>query len=188
LPAFPGQAGRSPAWLGFFESVARNRHASVLVIDSDAGARDLLAKRLENDDTAVVGFDDALEAMQWLELCETDEWPLAVFCEVDLEVSDGFAFLDALRTLESERAVARPIPVAALARHAMGDDRARTLEHGFVAHLAKPVSAEHLDRVLDRLLGAREAREARPEAAAADADAARASIPDIATAARRYRS
>src|SRR5690606_1028357 len=42
LPAFPGQAMRSPAWLGFFESVARSRPSSVLVIDADAGVRELL--------------------------------------------------------------------------------------------------------------------------------------------------
>ncbi len=187
LPVFPGQAARSPAWLGFFESVARNRLASVLVIDSDAGVRELLAKRLRNEDTAVVGFDDTLEALQWLESREVGEWPTAIFSALDPEASDGFSFVDALRALETGRGVQQPVPVAALARHAMGDDRARALEHGFVAHLVKPVSPEHLDRVLDRLLGAREDQDARPDAAATDA-AAGGSTADVATGERRYRS
>lgn len=187
LPAFPGQALRSPAWLGFFDSVARNRPASVLVIDPDAGVRELLATRLRTQETAVVGFDDAMQALDWLEAREPDEWPAALFCELELEALDGYAFHDALRALETKRAAKRPAAIAALARHAGGAERARALEYGFAAYLAKPVSFEHLDRVLDRLLGA-PGELAPEEAPTAHADAQASPAPDLATGERRYRS
>lgn len=187
LPAFPGQANRSPAWLGFFGAVARNRRASVLLIESDAAVREHIAKRLRDEETAVVAFDDAREALEWLEACERDEWPSAILCSLEHESFDGYAFHDALRSLEARRAQ-RPTPVAALARQAAGPDRADALEHGFVAYLAKPVSFEHLDRVLDRLLGGREERIAHAEQPTAHADAEGDSLPDAATGERRYRS
>ncbi len=188
LPAFPGQAMRSPAWLGFFESVARSRPSSVLVIDADAGVRELLATRLRTQETAVVGFDDATEALDWLEAREAGEWPAAIFCELELAALDGYAFHDALRRLEAKRAAQRPVAVAALARHAGGAERARALEHGFAAYLAKPVSFEHLDRVLDRLLGAPGEPAPKPGAPAAPVDADAGPAPDVATGERRYRS
>src|SRR5690606_22434948 len=76
-----------------------------------------------------------------------------------------YDFLVALRELETRVGMKVATPVVALTAYAAGDDRARALEFGFVAHLAKPFSPEHLERVLLRVL-----RAYREEGALADVD------------------
>lgn len=160
LPAFSGSGGDSPAWLGFFESVAHGDRLPVLVIESEASVRDALAARLRERSVAAVVFDDALAALEWLDERDAAGWPAAIFCELQVEGLDGYGFHEELRALEAKRGAQRRVPVAALDAGAAEPERARALEHGFVAYLPKPLSVEHLDRVLDRLVGARIAPEA----------------------------
>ncbi|HLT26214.1 MAG TPA: CHASE domain-containing protein [Zeimonas sp.] len=191
LPALAGTTLQTPAWLGFFDSVARRRRPSVLVIEGDADVRSSVARRLQDDDIAVVGFDDASAAFEWLEGLDRDDWPSAIFCDLESRGLDGFALYDAVRTLETRRGRTPPVPIAALATRTAGVDREPALEHGFIAYLVKPVSLEHLERVLERVLAAHlPMGDARPDDrpdAQVDARPG-ATGDDVVTDERRYRS
>lgn len=170
LPVFPAPLPDAPAWLGYFETIAR-RLPSVLLVDRDPLVREILARQMADREVALASVDDAVAALPWLEARGRDEWPSAIFCELGSQAFDGLAFLDALRALEERRGQPRPVPVAALAAHACGVDRAQALEHGFAAWLARPVSPEHLGRVLDRLLGLRGGSAGEAESVDPDASA-----------------
>ncbi len=166
LPLFAGQPVQSPTWLGFFDSVGRAQRAPILVIDSDSEVHDVLATRLEKERIDVVRFGDALAALKWLEARAPEQWPSAVFCDLQPEGLDGYAFHDALRALELDRGRQHPVPLAAVDACADGSARSGALEHGFAAYLSRPISVEHVDRVLARLLGGMTAQEAQQGPAA----------------------
>ncbi len=153
LPVFAGASLPSPAWLGFFDSVGHARRAPVLLVAGEGALHDALGMRLKDRAVDVVRFGQAEAALQWLQERDPQQWPSSVFCELQNDGSDAYAFHDALRALERERGMRHPIPVAALDPRTDGSGRADALEHGFAAYLSMPVSVEHIDRVLDRLLG-----------------------------------
>ncbi len=178
LPVLVGQAADSPAWLGFFESVALADTASVLVIESDRARRDALAAQLRSRSLAVVVFDDPLAALEWLGERDAIRWPAAIFCDLHGETVDGYGLHDLVRALEAKRGRHRLVPMAALAAHADDTERARALEHGFVAYLAEPVSSEHLVRMLDRLAIVAVAPEAQGLASGEDCASGLPSVTD----------
>lgn len=152
LPVLPAGDDRAPVWLGPFHGTDDARNP-VLVIDDDPAGREAVASRLRDADFPVAVCSSVSGALAWLESRSLARWPAAIFCALELSDGDGYAFFDALRALEKRSGCDAPVPVAALAAAADGEERARVLEYGFAAHLAKPVSFEHLDRVFDRILG-----------------------------------
>ena len=60
---------------------------------------------------------------------------------------DGYEATRAVRAMESG---ARHTPIIALTASAMSEDRDRCLEAGMDDFIAKPVTPEHLESVLDR--------------------------------------
>ncbi|MGH7263788.1 MAG: response regulator [Candidatus Rokuibacteriota bacterium] len=85
--------------------------------------------------------DEALAAV-------ADAVPEVVVCDLRLPDTDGFALLARLR---ANPRTAR-IPVIALTGRAAPEDRARTVEAGFAAHLVKPVEPEDLGGALERVM------------------------------------
>lgn len=125
---------------------------SVLVIDDNVDARDAISNWLHEESFDVVARDSVKEAIAWLESRAAQDWPGVVLCDIEMPENDGYDFLEALRGLEARLGRQVATPVVALTAYAAGDDRARALDFGFVAHLAKPFSPEHLERVLLRVL------------------------------------
>ena len=62
--------------------------------------------------------------------------------------ADGYALIQRLRRLESERA--RAIPAIALTAFSRETDRAEILASGFQMHLAKPVDLDELITAIGR--------------------------------------
>ena len=66
-----------------------------------------------------------------------------VLMDVQMPVMDGLSATATIRGLERESGRAR-VPIIALTAHAMAADRARCLQAGMDAHLAKPFKTEEL--------------------------------------------
>jgi signal transduction histidine kinase/CHASE1-domain containing sensor protein len=109
---------------------------AVMLLD-DSGTPDTeLARSLQDDGYAVLTFDDADTAFQWLAGYPPASWPLAALCRVDARGRGAYAFLDDLRALQSRSDAARPpIPVIAFAAESSMEDEARALAHGFDAYV-----------------------------------------------------
>jgi PAS domain S-box-containing protein len=124
---------------------------TVLVVDDEPDAREMLAMLLERRGARVVPCDGADAALDAL----TRETVGVVIADIGMPGVDGYEFMRLLR----RRGVATPaVALTAFAQHA---DRQRSLECGYTAYLAKPVDVDGLVRTLRQLV----ARE--PEASGA---------------------
>jgi signal transduction histidine kinase len=135
LPATDGLPDAAPAAA---PAPAKGRH--VLIIEDNADARATLATLLtllgHRVETAAAGAEGVERA-------------LAVRPEVAL-VDLGLPGLDGCEVARQLRAaLGSAVRLIALTGHAQEEDRRRTQEAGFDAHLVKPVATEELTRVLN---------------------------------------
>lgn len=119
------------------------RPLRVLVVDDNIDAAETLGDLL-----AVMGHDAVVvhDASSALEKLATFV-PEVAFLDIGLPVMDGFALAECMRA-RPELANAPLIAVTAYGRDA---DRQRTRAAGFTEHLVKPLSADKLRSVLDKL-------------------------------------
>jgi CheY-like chemotaxis protein len=111
---------------------------TVLVVDDERDAREMLAMLLERRGARVVHCDAAEAALETL----TREPAGLVIADIGMPGVDGYEFMRLLR----RRGVATPaIALTAFAQHA---DRQRALDCGYTAFLAKPIDAHGLVRTL----------------------------------------
>ena len=118
---------------------------TVLVVDDDADARDVLRQMVVWLGATVHTARGGVEALAWLDT-HTPDLLLLDFRMPDL---DGVAVLECLRAQDRFRKL-RAIAVTALGSDA---DVMRTWEAGFDGHLVKPVDLETLAAALNRILG-----------------------------------
>jgi len=108
----------------------------VLVVDDNKDAAELLAEflRMEGHDVAIAG--DGAEALQIFDGFAPD----CAVLDIGLPVMDGFALARAVR--------ARPgggrTRLIAVTGYGQSDDRVRSRDSGFDAHLVKPVDLAEL--------------------------------------------
>lgn len=115
---------------------------AVMLLDDSGTAGTDLARSLQDDGYAVLAFDDADTAFQWLAGYPPAPWPLAALCRVDAPGSAAWAFLDELRALECRPDTKRTaMPVIALAAEPSMEEEARALAHGFDAYV--PMDRQH---------------------------------------------
>ena len=112
----------------------------VVVVDDNADARDMLRTFLE-----LAGHEvhDATSGPAAVELAQSVLPHLAL---VDLGLP-GFDGLEVARRLR-EDARTRAVVLVAMTGYGQPDDRRRTTEVGFDAHIVKPITSEHLNEVL----------------------------------------
>jgi PAS domain S-box-containing protein len=118
------------------------RGCRALVVDDDRDALDLVARLLERAGAHARTVESAAEALAALRSAPFD----VVLSDIGMPGEDGIALLHRLRG-EGWR-----MPVVAVTAYGGPDDRVRTLAAGFDAHLAKPVHAEELVAVVQRLV------------------------------------
>jgi signal transduction histidine kinase/ActR/RegA family two-component response regulator len=114
-----------------------SRH--VLIVEDNADARAtlqtllaLLGHRVETAGTGAEGVERAVASR-----------PEVVLIDIGLPLLDGYEVARRLRA-----ALGEGVLLVALTGHALDEDRQRTREAGFNAHLAKPVEVEELNLVL----------------------------------------
>lgn len=116
----------------------------VLIVDDDAGAREMVTAVLEYCGAIVASAASAAQARTVLGQHACD----VLLVDIAMPDEDGYTFIRRLRT-EGLRQ-----PVAALTALAHETDRVRALESGFDIHIQKPVEPRVLAKAVASLVGA----------------------------------
>ena len=133
LPAHAAGVESSPDAL-----VRDMRGTSVLVVDDDRDARELIARILSDCHASVRLAGSAQEAMALLREAPPD----LLISDLGMPDVNGLEFLSWVRALP--RDAGGLIPAIALTAFARSEDRLRALEAGFSAHVSKPVEQSEL--------------------------------------------
>lgn len=137
----------SAALQGGFEALPTLEGLSILVVDDEADARDLLKAILEERQAQVTTVASAAEAY------ETIDWlrPDVIISDVGMPGEDGYSLIRNLRLKEARERQGWK-PAIALTAHARVEDRLRALSAGYQAHVAKPVEPAELVAVIASLV------------------------------------
>ena len=112
--------------------------ASVLVVDDDRDARELIARILTDCHARVRIAASAREAFETLQA----DMPDLLISDLGMPEVDGFELLSWIRALPRDRGGL--LPAVALTAFARSEDRLRALEAGFSSHISKPVEPSEL--------------------------------------------
>lgn len=132
---WPGAGGARPAERRREKVPARH----VVIIEDNADIRDALQLFLEADGHRVEVAEDGNAGVQRV----LDTRPDVVLVDIGLPGLDGYAVARAIRA-----ALGPGIFLAALTGYGQADDRTRSNEAGFDAHLIKPVTFEAVESLL----------------------------------------
>ncbi len=140
---FPLLGDSAPA-LGHSDAEAqparRERQSSILVVDDNQDAADLLAEVLRDQGHDVQVAHDGRQALQRL----TDFRPEVAILDIGLPVMDGYELAVALRDRLGPQ-----LRLLAVTGYGQEGDRARSREVGFEKHFVKPVALTDLLDALD---------------------------------------
>ena len=115
---------------------------TILIAEDDPSSRELLVEMLEGWGYGVAQATNGAEVLERLRQATPD----LILLDLQMPVLDGFAALERIR----RNPMYDGIPVVALTACAMREDRERTRQAGFAAHIAKPVQMDSLREVLER--------------------------------------
>jgi signal transduction histidine kinase/ActR/RegA family two-component response regulator len=111
---------------------------SVLIVDDEDDARELLRIVIESCDALVHDARSVHEALTKLETEHVD----LIISDIGMPVEDGYSFIRKVRALPA--ADKANIPAIALTAFARAEDRTRALLEGFNVHMTKPVEPAEL--------------------------------------------
>jgi PAS domain S-box-containing protein len=111
---------------------------TVLVVDDDSDARELVARVLSESRAEVLTAASAAEALPLVER----ERPDVLVSDIAMPETDGYELLRQVRALGEGRG--GKLPAVALTAFARPEDRTRALRAGFLGHVAKPVGSAEL--------------------------------------------
>jgi PAS domain S-box-containing protein len=128
------------------EDVAALAGVTVLVVDDEHDARDVLQAMLAAAGASVVLASSAQEALAVLRGAA----PHVLISDIGMAAEDGYALIRQVRALPGELG---RVPALALTAYGHPADRAHALASGFDQHLVKPIRPRDLVTLLTRLLG-----------------------------------
>ena len=120
---------------------------TILVVDDDPDARNLLKRILSDGGGSVVTAASALEALEVLPRMRPD----LLVSDIGMPGSDGYDLIQKVRSLNSVDGGATP--AVALTAFARSEDRQRALLAGYQIHVSKPVEPAELIAVCASLAG-----------------------------------
>lgn len=123
----------------------------VLVVDDDEDSRFYISTVLEGDGASVTAVASVKEAL----LVFPQLQPNILVCDIGMPGEDGYSLIRQVRVLSTDKGGC--VPAVALTAYADSEDRARALEAGFQAHVAKPVDPGELVAVVVDLVSLGEA-------------------------------
>ena len=121
---------------------------SILIVDDEGDARELLVAMLENYGATVRSAASAGEAIAILNGGAFD--PDVMVSDVGMADTDGFALIRTIRNLDSAKL--RSLPAIAVTAYANPEDRVRALVAGYQNHIPKPVDANALAAAIVQLI------------------------------------
>ena len=124
----------------------------VLVVDDDSDARDMIQTALSLNGAEVAAVGSAAEAL----IAINGFRPDVLLSDLAMPDEDGFDLIRKVR--QAEAGHEKVLPAAAVTALAGEDHRAKVLESGFHAHVAKPVETMDLVDLVVRLLEVREGK------------------------------
>jgi PAS domain S-box-containing protein len=122
---------------------------SVLFVDDDPGAREIVSEILQTFGAEVTLASSAEQALASLELRKPD----VLLCDIEMPLEDGYSLIRRLRQLSIREGGA--IPAAAVTAYGSSEDRQRALAAGFQIHLPKPIDSLALTSAVASLSGRR---------------------------------
>jgi signal transduction histidine kinase len=122
---------------------------SLLIVDDEADAREVMRFMLERGGARVRTADSAAQALDAIREARPD----VLISDIGMPVEDGYVLVRRLRAMEEGRS--RRLPAIALTAYASEEDTRRALTAGFDAHLSKPVDPGRLVEVAAGLAGRR---------------------------------
>src|SRR5262249_7620730 len=110
---------------------------TVMIVDDELDARELLTVMLQQRGAKVIAASSAAEALELLAKASNGSMPDVLVSDIGMPGQDGFDLISMIRAMEPERG--GNIPAIALTAYARSEDRARVLTAGFQSHVPKPV-------------------------------------------------
>jgi hypothetical protein len=138
LPAIEGPVEESGAGGRPGAGASALRGVSVLVVEDDGDARELVRRILEESEACVVPADSVKEALRRL----SESHPHVIVSDIGMPDEDGYELIRRVRALPPERG--GRTPAVALTAYARSEDEHRALLAGYDAHLPKPVESTEL--------------------------------------------
>ncbi len=126
-----------------------DRPLTILLAEDNRVNAEFIVKVLGRAGHTVIAVENGLQAVEQAALAPFD----CVLMDIQMPVMDGYEAAQQMR--RQEFGTDRRMPIIALTAHAMTDERARLLEHGFDAHIPKPVDITLLITEMRRLTQAR---------------------------------
>jgi CheY-like chemotaxis protein len=136
-------------------------NVSVLVVDDDEAAREVLSAVLTAEGATVVTAATGESAFEQVDRARPD----MMLVDIAMPGVDGFTFVEHLR--RRTPAAGGDIPVAALTGYISSHDRAHASRVGFQAYLTKPVDPAELVRTIKDLASSRARAAVAPGASTA---------------------
>ncbi len=115
---------------------------AVLVVDDDAGSRELVANMLQGYGAVVTTADSGERALTLLMLQPPD----VLIADLAMPTMTGIDLIQRVRTLRLDQG--GQVPAIAVSAFAAAPDRRLALQAGFDSHVAKPVGPEELATVV----------------------------------------
>ena len=149
LPSVPAIDRRAAPRVAAPDPVTLN-NVSVLIVDDETDARELLVAMLENFGATVRAVANAADALDILSAGAFE--PDVLVSDVGMPDTDGFALIRSIRKLESMKF--RNLPAIAVTAYANPEDRVKALVAGYQNHIPKPVDSNALAAAIAQLVAA----------------------------------
>jgi CheY-like chemotaxis protein len=127
-------------------------NVSVLVVDDESDARDLLKLLLESAGATVYLAQSAEQGLEYLLTKSVD----VLICDIGMADVDGYSLIRRIRALDDGKK--SEVAAVALTAYARLEDRTEAMRAGFQNHLSKPVEAAELLAVVQSLAHPRSKR------------------------------
>ncbi len=132
------------------------RRLSVMVVEDNVVNQKVAGTMLERQGHRVVFASNGKQALNILGGVSFD----LILMDVQMPEADGFEATKLIR--EMEKANGGHVPIVAMTAHAMKADRERCLAAGMDSYISKPIRAEELFSVIEKLTDGSRDKEGRP--------------------------
>ncbi len=128
---------------------SKSLSGTVLLVEDNPVNQDMMLEMLRQFGVNTLLAENGQVALNAVEQQHFD----LVLMDCQMPVMDGFAATQAIREREAKLPEAKRLSIVALTANAMQGDKERCLKAGMDDYLAKPISSDLLDQMLEKYLG-----------------------------------